>query len=474
MSNLFASLSASAGALRTFERALEVTQNNVNNASTPGYAKQRLALEALPFQPLNGLPGGVKAGELQSARDYYADAEVRQKLQAFGYADQKTISLSAIEASIDVSGEGDIPGALNTLFQSFSAWSVDPQNLSMRQAVIDSAQQVSMAFQRTSGELNQTANNLNLEIGRTVDNINDLASRIRAYNEQQLRSGGSDPGIEAQVTAALEEMSDLADISVLRQEDGTVTVLLGNQTPLVIGRNQYEVSTEVYSPSDPAPVYNGAPPNIRIVDSTGKDITKQVSGGRAGALLETRNGTIASLLGDSYQMGDLNQLAKAVADTVNGLFASGVTPDGQPGAPLFTYSGTSDTAAAQSLSVSSTITPEQLAAIEPGPPLSSNGIAVKLAKLSSTPSAQTDGLSLTEFFGALAEGIGRDLGAARDSQQTQENLLVQARGMRDQISAVNLDEEAIHLLEFQRSYEAAAKMITVLDELTRTTLSLLQ
>jgi flagellar hook-associated protein 1 FlgK len=356
MSNLFASLTTSVGALRTFERALEVTQNNINNASTPGYAKQRLALEALPFQPSNGLTGGVKAGELQSARDHYADAEVRQKLQAFGYSDQKTISLSAIEASIDVSGEGDIPGALNTLFQSFSAWSVDPENIPIRQAVIDSAQQVSMAFQRTSAELSQTANNLNLEIGRTVDNINALASKIREYNVQQLRSGGADPGIEGQVTAALEEMSDLADISVLRQEDGTVTVLLGNQTPLVVGRNQYEVSAEVYNPSAPAPVYDGAPPNMRIVDSSGRDITKQVTGGRTGALLEARNVTIASLLGDSYQAGDLNQLAKAVADTVNQLFASGVTSGGQPGVPLFTYSSSSDTAAAQSLSVGSTIT----------------------------------------------------------------------------------------------------------------------
>src|SRR5689334_24897054 len=108
MANLFASLTSSAGALDAFQRSLDVTQNNVNNASTPGYAKQRLSLDALPFQPAAGLEGGVQAGAVESARNQYADNDVRQKLQALGYFDQQVTSLSAIQSGFDISGTSGV------------------------------------------------------------------------------------------------------------------------------------------------------------------------------------------------------------------------------------------------------------------------------------------------------------------------------------------------------------------------------
>jgi len=68
MGNLLASLSNSTSALRAFERQLNVIQNNVSNASTPGYAKESVGLEALAFDPSNGSTGGVRAGAAVSGR----------------------------------------------------------------------------------------------------------------------------------------------------------------------------------------------------------------------------------------------------------------------------------------------------------------------------------------------------------------------------------------------------------------------
>ena len=62
MSNLLASLASSAGTLEAYGRVLQTAQNNVANASTAGYAKQRLELYALPFDPDGGVTGGVGAG----------------------------------------------------------------------------------------------------------------------------------------------------------------------------------------------------------------------------------------------------------------------------------------------------------------------------------------------------------------------------------------------------------------------------
>ena len=100
MSGLFSALNVSANALEAFQTALSVVQNNVANASTPGYAKQTVTLDALPFQPSAGLPGGVSVGQIQSARDEFAERSVRQQFSALGTAEQKAQSLSDVELNI--------------------------------------------------------------------------------------------------------------------------------------------------------------------------------------------------------------------------------------------------------------------------------------------------------------------------------------------------------------------------------------
>ena len=72
--SLLASLLTSSSTLSVFDRSVEVTQNNVTNATTPGYVTQRLTLDALPFDPGLDLPGGVRAGDVQSARNEFAEA----------------------------------------------------------------------------------------------------------------------------------------------------------------------------------------------------------------------------------------------------------------------------------------------------------------------------------------------------------------------------------------------------------------
>jgi flagellar hook-associated protein 1 FlgK len=65
------------------------------------------------------------------------------------------------------------------------------------------------------------------------------------------------------------------------------------------------------------------------------------------------------------------------------------------------------------------------------------------------------------------------LSTATDNQTTKEQLLSQAQTFRQQVSAVSLDQEAVNLVSFQRSYEANAKMMTVLTSLTETLMGLI-
>lgn len=119
MGGLFSSLSNSVDALRSIESALAVSQNNVSNASTPGYARQVAQLESQAFNLPAGLTGGVTFGGTQSTQNEYANQAVRTQLSAQGYYTGESNPLATIQSLFDVTGQTGVTGSLNNLFQSF-------------------------------------------------------------------------------------------------------------------------------------------------------------------------------------------------------------------------------------------------------------------------------------------------------------------------------------------------------------------
>ena len=126
MSNLLAMLATSGNALDVYQQALSVVQNNVNNASTPGYARQSLNLEAQPLDVADGLAGGVAAAGLDNSRDQYAEEQVQRQTQALGQYTAQANATGTIQSFFDASGSSGVSAALRSLLQAFSAWSVTP------------------------------------------------------------------------------------------------------------------------------------------------------------------------------------------------------------------------------------------------------------------------------------------------------------------------------------------------------------
>jgi flagellar hook-associated protein 1 FlgK len=470
MGNLFSALGSAGDALKAFQTALDVTQNNVTNASTPGYAKQVPGLDSLSFQPENGLLGGVKENT-QDTRNEFAETAVRQQTSLLGQFQQLQTSLAPLQNVFDVSATSPIPTALNQLFTSFSNWSANPGDASARTAVLSAASQVSAAFQQAAKQLDSIRTSTDRDIQSTVTQINQDAALIQSYNATIARGGTPDAGIDAQLHNALESLSNLADVQVLRGNGNTVTVLLGGQTPLVIGEQVNVIQAQ--SASTTGAVNPNGAPNTQIVDSSGNDITSQITSGSLAGLLSVRNNLLPSLAGGANQNGELNTLAKGLADAVNNLQAQGSTtstPPFQAGAPIFTYDATSATDSAKTLAVSPTITTSQLAPVDIGPPVVSNGNALKLASLDS--GSQINGQNFTQYFGSLVSRVGNAAATADTQATAQQSLVAHAKSLRQQLSGVSLDEEAIRLVQLQRSYQAASRIVSVVDQLAQTLLNI--
>ncbi len=453
MANLLASLNTAARSMKAYEEALTIVQNNVTNASTPGYVRQQVDLVALAFQPDLELPGGVEAGQLLSSRNPFAERAVWQQSERYGALSQLTTALGQIEPIFDVMEGAGVAGAIDRLYSAFSQWSVTPNDIPARQNVIRRAGDVAAAFRFSATSLADAADNSRRGIRSLTEEINTLAGNIRDLNNEFRKDyrKQNDAGLDAQMHSNLERLSELVDFNAVPQGDGTVQILLGGQTPLVIGDKVYPITADT----------SGTP--AEILDFQGKTVTSQVSQGKLKGALEFNNEFLPSYT------AELNRLASAFADVVNNTLAGGLDLNGQPPAvDLFEYDAVNG--AALTIAITD-ITPEQLGGADVAAP-GGNGNALTLAALASTETI--DGFTFSEFYGQLGARVGADIAAAEADEQSASLLLSQARYLRDTESAVNLDEEAATLLQYQRAFQASAQMIKTIDELTELVIAIMR
>lgn len=453
MGGIFTSLISTSGALRAYGKDLSVIQNNVANVHTPGFVRQRLQLLPQNFNTKLELSGGLSTGALLSSRDAYIERAVWRQNTLLGRQSQSALDLGQIEPVFQIGEGAGIPGSLNDFFNSVSSWSVNPNDPVARQVVLDRASATARSFNAAANALGEAQSNADRDIRDTVDTINNLAGQIATINSERRtdRRKLEDPALDARIHATLEQLSQYVDFNAIEQKDGSFTVLFGGQRPLVQGDRQNVLSADFSSPS-PA-----------IVDENGADLTNQFSEGKLRGLLDTRNDKIPAYL------GELNRLAETFADRVNEVLGGGVDANGSsPALDLFTYD--SGPGAAFTLATTA-LTASELAAAEPGAS-GGNANVLRLGELAT--SEEIDGVSFQQFYGRLAAKAGRDLRDARDSADLQEQLVTQVRDLRDQTSAVSLDEEAARLVEAQRAYEANAQLFQVLNSLTDTLLGILR
>ena len=179
---------------------------------------------------------------------------------------------------------------------------------------------------------------------------------------------------------------------------------------------------------------------------------------------------LPSLQGDSNQQGALNQLAQQVADRVNAILTSAQTTTGQPGTALFTYDATSPVDVADTLALNPSATINTLAPTDPGPPAVQNGAALELSNLgdSSASADEISGQTIIQFAASAATEVGQQASNAQNNQQLYTLTLSQARAAQASFSGVSLDQEAVQVMELEKGYQAAGKIVSVIDSLTST------
>jgi len=462
-------LNSAAHSLSAIQQALSTVQNNIVNASTPGYAAERTDFSADALELSQGLTGGLEVS-FSSTRDVHLDSSVRRETSALGMLEQTNPLLTSLQNAFSGSGDSGLPATLSSFSSAFGTLSAAPNDTTARSTVIDAAARVADAFNQAASQIRQVGNDAAQVATSTVAAINQLTAHIATLNGEIQRGAKEDAGVAANLYSSIESLSQLVNISVNVNSDGTASVLLGGQSALVLGATAQSIAVRPRTPSASAS-YPGGDAGLQLLDDSGADITSQATLGRLGAALEIRNQIVPHYIGNQDQPGELNVLAKSFAGRVNTILNAAQTASGAMPTNLFAYNLADDTKAAISLSLTG-ITAAQIAS---GDATSINGAALELTNFDSPSNAldMVNGLSFAAYYGSIASRAGSDAANAAADLAMQQDLTTQAQNQRADVSGVSLNDQAAQLLSLQQAYQATARIITVLDNLCQTAVNLI-
>ena len=445
MYGLTSTLSTAAEALNAESGAIAVTNNNIANVNTEGYARQVVSLSAAALSN-GGVLGndGVSFGGYSSVRDEILQLSINQKTSDVASLNAQSTSLTQIESAFSQSDAG-LGSAFSSFFSAVSGLSTSPQDGASQQSALSAAGQVVNQFHQAAATLSSAQSSADQTIAGTVAEINQLSTQIAGLDQQlaPTLSAGQDGGaLQDQRDALTTKLALLTGITSIRT-NATPTLTLSNGTPLVMNG--------VASPLQVSQVTNGT---SRILDAAGNDITDEVSGGSLGGALTMRDQTIPGL------SSSLNQLALQFADAVNAAQGKGYDTTGAAGQPIFSLP-TNGSGAAVGIGLS--------LSTASGIAMSSNGAVGDTGNLQNLLAIQTQplasGQTPSNTFAAFVQNLGLASAQASSSLSATTTSLDQLTSLQSSESGVSVDEETTNLIRYQQAYSAAAQVISTINNL---------
>lgn len=426
---------------------MNVTSMNVANRLVSGYSRQGAIQSSVGPMGQAGLtPGsGVQVDSIRRISSQYLVNQVWQtnnKASYFSMGNQYITSLEKVIGT-DTTSLGN---GLDEFVNALSALTKTPESPALRQQLINQAGSLATRFNSMNNFISSQKESINTQRSAMVDQINTLSGNIADYNKKitdMESTGGNASVLRDQRDELVKSLSSMADVKVMEDKSGNYTVSLTNGQPLVSGKTAGQLSVGQDADGNST---------LSLKFSTSEFSLNPSAGGQLGALYDYETGTL-------QQMKDSVQgMAKAVADLYNGQLEKGFDLNGNPGKPLFTFDPTNPAGILQV----NDLTPEELALSgakdEPGN--SDNLTALIELKNQKTDIPGMGNMSLNEGAAAIISSIG--IASKQNTTEMEAAVAVseQAQNQRDNLSAVNEDEEAINLQIYMQSYQANMKVIS--------------
>jgi flagellar hook-associated protein 1 FlgK len=450
MSSLLSTMFLATGAMAADQGALEATTNNAANVNTPGYSREVPILQENPPVVVGNLTfgTGVSLAKIESVRDPILQLRIQQETGQQGALNAFTGALSQAQ-TLFIAGASDIGSEISNLFSSISQLSANPASIALRQGVLTAASNLTSTFNNTASNLSAQRSNLDLNVVQSVQQVNTLTQRIAGLNGQitTLQNLGQEAGTFIdQRDVLINQLSGLIDVSEIKSDSG-ITLTTSNGTALVSGTRSFSLTTQPVS-------------GVQHIFSQGNDITSTLSSGALGGLIAARDQKIPALL------TSLDTLASGLATAFNTANAGGFDLNGNGGGALFTPVAGAGSAANIGVAITD---PALIAASSDGSAASNGNLANLSAIQDQTIIA---GATPTTYYGNIVFSVGNDVSNGTAELQSSQLVLQQLQDQRGSISGVSLDEEAANMTRYQQAYDAAAHIVTTVNQMLETVINM--
>jgi flagellar hook-associated protein 1 len=443
--------------LQASQLGISVASNNISNAQNPNYTEERLV--TVPGQSSGSDPNlgtGVDIVGVQAVRDTLIGSRILQENSSSSGANILNQTLSNVQVQFTDTTNTGLLQSMSSFFNSFQTLAADPASPDSRVAVQAAGQALASNFNSIHDSLVTTQTQANQTVSQNVADINSLASQIAQINGEitAQQANGTPNGLIDQREGLVTQLSSIANVHELDSGNGNYQLTIGNDRMLVAGTTTQPLTTGTGS--------NG----MTTVMSGNSDITAELtgSGGELGANLDIRDNYVPKYL------NSLDQLASAIVQHVNSASSAGYDLNGNTGINFFQpLAGVSGASGALALSTQVAADPSTIAASS-DPSGQDNGTATQIGNLLFQP--VFSGGAVTDQYQSMVFTVGSDVSNSTSSMQQHQALLQQLQTQQQSVSGVSTDEETMNLLQFQRSYQASARVISTVDQLTQTLLAM--
>ncbi|MFB0846155.1 flagellar hook-associated protein FlgK [Paenibacillus oleatilyticus] len=523
MRSTFTGIEISKRALFTQQAALTTTGHNISNANTAGYSRQVVNMVAsrpleYPGMMRSNVPGqmgqGVEFTSITRIREKFLDDQFRNENKQFGNYSIQNDTLDKLQAIVNEPTDTGIRSVLDKFWKSWTDLAKDPENVSGRKLVRESANALADAFNATSKQLSDLSNDLTSNIDVKANQINSLTTTISSLNNEIFRIeglGDNANDLRDQRDLLTDQLSKIVNISVVETPQG-YTINMGN-TNLVTGQASTAVTAATLATAmnsgdlNSGEVYGMIISRDRYVADYQQQLdtlANSIANGQvqitipAGSVIPdgsvlmvpTNNPTGPAYTPVTYSGPVANRTLASdltvMVQGINGLHKLGYTfaTPAAKGVDFFTAkTGATVTAATFQLnpviandpnyiatSMRTTGTAPNETAVKGNNTLALLISQLKDSKFSFNNAGNPNGApsimngTLDDYFRSIVGQLGVQAQTTSRQTDNQKAMVDQIEDRRQSVSGVSLDEEMSNMIKFQHAYGAASRFMTTFDQ----------
>jgi flagellar hook-associated protein 1 FlgK len=460
------------GALAATQLGLSTTSHNISNTNTKGYSRQRVEFHANEPVPSgrHRVGSGVGVGAITRTVSPFVNKRLEEESSDMGQYEGLNEIYTQLETVVGDTSETGIASHMGRFFNDLRSLSTEPSSVPLRSAVRESADALTTRFHALRGNLDAMVSDLDRRIESAVGDVNMLTGRIAELNQRIVdveiaKNSYANDERDAR-DMALRDLAKLMPVQTTELENGAIAVSSSRAGVLVDASGSYNLATQ----REPHEFHSSA---LRIFSTNtlgkaSKDVTSSFDTGAIGGFVKARDTVVPGVT------SKLDNLAFGFAKTMNSVHGNGFGTDGSTGKDMFAMSQRDAHRAASNLRLSEDIGNNLNAlasAHQVNAPADNRGL-LDLASVEDAKIFEGGKASMSDYLASIVGTVGVETRATRDALETQGQVMEHLDTLREEVSGVSLDEEAIDMLKFQKAFDANAKMIQVADSMMETVLSL--